>query len=342
MSEVEFAYQLLEPGFIIGITGTNGKTTVVEMLSHFFKLSGEPYTLAGNVGTPLSAVEEIKGPLILELSSFQLHFINKFRANIGAILNVTEDHLDWHCCMGQYLKDKLRIFENQQPGDAAIVNDDDAYLGKQSLPEKVLTFSVNRVANYYLKNGYLMAGNEKIIASDELKLKGPHNIANALAAAACAKEAGLDWKLIAQGLKTFKGLKHRLQLVDVKKKVSFYNDSKSTNPDSTYKAIEAFSQPLILVMGGRNKGNNFALLKNYLKKQVKELVLYGEAASEIKEQLGEGDVCATVEEAVDKAARLASSGDVVLFSPGCASFDLFDNYAQRGDAFIKVVGGLDD
>jgi len=337
ISEVEFAYQLLEPGFIIGITGTNGKTTVVEMLSHFFKLSGKPYTLAGNVGTPLSAFEEIKGPLILELSSFQLHFIDKFRANIGAILNVTEDHLDWHCCMGQYLKDKLRLFENQQQGDVAIVNGDDAYLGEQSLPERALTFSVKGLADFYLKDGYLRVGNEKIAASDELRLKGSHNIANALAAAACAKEAGLDLDLIREGLQTFEGLKHRLQLVGIKNEVSFYNDSKSTNPDSTYKAIESFKAPLILIIGGRNKGNNFAMMKKYLDNPVKELVLYGEAAFEIKEQVGAGHISQAVEEAVAEAARLSKSGDTVLFSPGCASFDLFDNYAQRGDAFVKAV-----
>lgn len=366
ISEIEFAYHLLKPGFVIGVTGTNGKTTVVEMLSTVFKCSGKPYTVAGNIGIPLNSLSKIEGTLILELSSFQLHFIDRFRANIGVLLNIEQDHLDWHCCFGQYLQDKLRLFSNQRANDIAVTNAD-TYVGKQSLPElinemgtslkpnkqaelarikekgcpRLITFSATGMADYCLEDGYLTAFGEKVIAAKDIKLKGSHNLANALAVLACAKEAGLDSKSISDGLKAFKGLKHRLQFVGKKNGVGFYNDSKSTNPDSTKKAVEAFSEPLVLIMGGRNKGNDFSFLKAYMSSRIKKLVLYGEAASDIRKQIGAGNITKTVDEALVKAVQEAPAGSVVLFSPGCASFDQFDNYIQRGEAFIKAVQKLE-
>lgn len=352
ISEIEFAYLLLKPKFVIAVTGTNGKTTAVEMLSNIFKFSGRPYTVAGNIGTPLSSCKKIEDILILELSSFQLHFIDQFRANIAVLLNIEQDHLDWHCCFGQYLEDKLKIFENQQEGDIAVVNAD-TYVGKQNLPElmgemlngdfpqNVVSFSTKISADYYIKDGLLMAGDEAVIAAKDIQLKGLHNIANALAVLACAKEAGLSSEAISEGLKTFEGLNHRLQFVAQKKGISFYNDSKSTNPDSTKKAIEAFEQPPILIMGGCNKGNDFRFLKEYFRTGIKQLILYGEAASDIKRQLGIGHITKTLDEAVDKAVKEASPSSVILLSPGCASFDLYENYAKRGEAFVKVVKELD-
>ncbi len=353
ISELEFAYNILKPQFVIGVTGTNGKTTVVELIDYIFKLSGKPYTVAGNIGTPLSAIESINGPLILELSSFQLHFIDRFRVNIGVILNVTEDHLDWHCCFGQYLQDKLKLFSNQESQDIALLNIDNEALSSQlsALPatprlrrasssQRILTFGVQSKADYGVKDGYLTAREEKIIPINELLLKGDHNISNVLAAMAVALEAGIDVETIKKGLKTFKGLKHRLQFVAQKNDISFYNDSKSTNPDSTKKAVEAFSKPIILIMGGRNKGNNFSFISTYLNSQIKELIIYGEAAEEIKEHIGHGHVVKTLDQAVQASVKKSEGQDIVVFSPGCSSFDLFANYAQRGDAFIKAVEEL--
>ncbi len=342
MSEVEFSYLLMEPKFIIGITGTNEKTTVVELLGHIFALSSKPYTIAGNIGTPLSSLDRVEGTLIMELSSFQLHFIDKFRVNIGAILNVKEDHLDWHCCFGQYMEDKLNIFKNQKAEDIALINSDDEVLSKKKLTNgKVLSFGVKNKADYSLDNGCLQAKDQEIIGARDISLKGTHNISNALAASACAFESGISLKIIKKGLKSFKGLKHRLQFVASKKGVSFFNDSKSTNPDSTLKAVEAFNSPVVLIIGGRNKGNEFSVLKKHIGNQIKGLVLYGEAADEIKKQIGNGHINKTVEEAVFEANILAGSGDTILFSPGCSSFDQFENYAQRGDVFVDTIESLD-
>ena len=340
LSEIEFAYNLLKPKFVIGVTGTNGKTTVVEMLENIFKLSGKPYTVAGNIGKPLSSLEKVEGPLILELSSFQLHFTDRFRANIAAVLNITDDHNDWHCCFGQYLEDKLKIFSNQESDDLVLVNFDEQALKGVKEKENAIGFGVDDAAAYRLNGEYLKAYGENIIAVDEIRLRGRHNYLNALAAMACAKEAGLDWPVIKKGITSFEGLKHRLQHITEKNDVHFYNDSKSTNPDSTKKAIEAFKQPVVLIMGGRNKGNKFSFLREYLGTRIKELIIYGEAAEEISKQAGDAQITKTVEQALAKAFNNATAGDIILFSPGCSSFDLFSDYAQRGDAFIQAVNEI--
>ena len=339
-SEIEFAYSELKPDFIIGVTGTNGKTSVVEMLAHIYKKSNKPFTLAGNIGKPLSSIEKLDGPLILELSSFQLHFIDRFRANVAAVLNVTDDHYDWHCCFGQYLEDKLKILKNQKDDDVGLVNFDDQILAKLKNDQKIIGFGSDSEARYKLNDKYLMANGEGIIAIEDIELRGKHNQLNALAAMACAREAGLEWPEIKDGILSFKGLDHRIQYVDKKNNISFYNDSKSTNPDSTKKAIESFDEPVILIMGGRNKGSDFSFIKDYLGSRVKDLIIYGEAAKDISKQTNGGSLTENVEQALGNAFNKAAPGDIILFSPGCSSFDLFSNYAQRGDAFMKAVRKL--
>jgi len=354
-SELELAYRLMA-GEIVAITGTNGKTTTTALAGNIFQKAGRPTVVAGNIGVPLVAEaskttsEHIS---VVEVSSFQLEHIHRFRPRVAVILNLAPDHLDRHGTLENYRAVKARIFANQGPEDFTIINEEDPLL--QGLAKKtagrVLFFSSKHKLNsgVGVDNGLIVAnlfGREEIICPvEDLFIPGPHNLENALAATAAALALGIDWRSVAQTLREFPGVSHRLERVAEINGVLYVNDSKGTNPDSTIKALASYDRGIVLIAGGRNKGNSFAELAREIKARVKGLVLVGEAKEEIRremEKLGFANLVQveTFDEVVPRAARLAEPGDVVLLSPACASWDMFQNYEERGEAFKKQVEEL--
>lgn len=351
-SELELA-SLLVPGPIVAITGTNGKTTTTALMGQIFRDAGRPVLVAGNIGLPLT--QEVQGlstahTVILEVSSFQLEAIHSFYPKVAALLNMTPDHLDRHGDMAQYLAIKARIFANQQPGDVAVLNDDDPMLKElgTKLPARVGRFSrchpVEEGA--YLAGNqlrYRWAGREEVICSvTDIKLRGSHNHENVLAAVVMARAMGIDASSLAATLRNFNGVEHRIELVEVIGGVKYINDSKGTNPESTIRAIAAYSEPLVLIAGGKNKGSDFTELARIIKDRVRVLVLLGEAAPALEQAMLEQGYTAMVtagsfSRAVELAMELAAPGEVVLLSPACASWDMFNNFEERGELFKQLV-----
>ena len=349
-SEIELAYWLTNKE-IIAITGTNGKTTTTTLIGEVFDAAGRPAAVGGNIGTPLVSIADDDGveTLIVEVSSFQLDTIVDFRPSIAVLLNITEDHLDWHPDFADYARAKSRIFLNQTADDIAVLNLDDPRVRALVPGIKARVIGTSKEE---LESGVCVSGGRIVMRIDEeidlcgvgeLKIRGSHNIENVMAVAAAAFAAGIDPRVIAGTVTGFAGLHHRVEYVGVIDGVSYYNDSKATNVDATVKALTAFTEPLVLLVGGRNKGNSFVPLAQSLGSGVKAVVGFGEAGREIL-QVMPGNIrqeyAATVEEAVERAATLSQPGDVVLLSPACASFDAFSGYAQRGDVFKKAVLGL--
>lgn len=351
-SEVELAYRLTDKR-IIAITGTNGKTTVTRMVGEMFRRADRDVVVAGNIGFPLVKALDRGGPdatLVAEVSSFQLMNTDRFRPFIGALLNVTPDHLDWHGDFEDYVSAKLKLFRNQEKSDFAVLNrtDPQAERFASVCRARVVYFDRNELVEegIGLKDGKVIhrGARETIICDlDKVGLAGPHNVDNILAASAVAVLAELPAEAIRDALYAFKGLPHRLELVTEVGGVRFYNDSKATNPDAAMKALEAFSTSVVWIGGGRSKGNDLRPLAKAAREKAKEIVLFGESASELAGLL-EGDLAvhevSSLEEAVEAAAAVAVPGDTVLLSPGCASFDQFTGYVERGAAFKKAVSGL--
>jgi UDP-N-acetylmuramoylalanine--D-glutamate ligase len=352
-SEIELAYRFLE-GKLIGITGSNGKTTTTTLVHHILKAGAMRAYLAGNVGTPLiSEVEKMDAGsvAVAELSSFQLELIDKFRPNIGALLNLTPDHLDRHKTMEAYAAAKARIFENQTELDAAILNADDAASVKYA-PKKTQVFWFSRKKQ--LAHGACLRGEEIVIVHDakqepvmkaaEIPLAGSHNLENVLAAVIIARLAGVDSATIAKAVKSFAGVEHRLEFVADIRGVRYYNDSKATNVDATLKALDAFPGRILVILGGKDKGSDYTVLQKPLRERAILALLIGAAADKIEKQIA-GSVAieraGTLERAVEAATLAARSGDVVLLAPACASFDQFENYEQRGRVFKQLVRSLE-
>lgn len=352
-SEVELAYRLTTAP-IIGVTGTNGKTTTTALLGRIFAEAGCPAVTTGNIGFPLVKAIDQAGTdtvLIAELSSFQLKNVVDFRPRVGILLNITEDHLDWHPDFDDYIQAKGRLFLNQTKDDWAVVNYDDEIVRGLlvGIKSRLVPFSKRvRVENgVYVKGEEIvagLAGGKGICRVDELKIKGEHNLDNAMAAVGAALALGLPIEAIGEALRRFEGLEHRLEYVATLDGVDYYNDSKATNPDATVKALTAFKSPIILLLGGRNKGNSFLPLSRAVKSGVKMVIVFGEAAEEIQRALVDRGVrvlsATTLSEAVKLARDCATFGDVVLLSPACASFDMFSNYEERGETFKGAVLGL--
>jgi len=353
-SEIELAYRFLE-GKLIGITGSNGKTTTSTLVHHILKTGAMRAYLAGNVGTPLiSEVEKMDAGsvAVAELSSFQLELIDKFRPNIGALLNLTPDHLDRHKTMEAYAAAKARIFENQTELDAAILNADDAASAKYA-PKKPQLFWFSR--KKAVTHGACLRGEEIVVAHDgkeepvmkaaEIPLAGAHNLENVLAAVIIARLAGADSATIARGVKSFAGVEHRLEFVADIRGVRYYNDSKATNVDATLKALDAFPGRILVILGGKDKGSDYTVLQKPLRERAILALLIGAAADKIEKQIA-GSVAieraGTLERAVEAASMAARPGDVVLLAPACASFDQFENYEQRGRVFKQLVRELDN
>jgi UDP-N-acetylmuramoylalanine--D-glutamate ligase len=352
-SEIELAYRFVE-GKLIGITGSNGKTTTTTLVHHVLKAGAMRAYLAGNVGTPLiSEVEKMDAGsvAVAELSSFQLELIDKFRPNIGALLNLTPDHLDRHKTMEAYAAAKARIFENQTELDAAILNADDAASVKYA-PKKPQVFWFSRKKQ--LAHGACLRGEEIVIVHNakeepvmkaaEIPLAGSHNLENVLAAVIIARLAGVDSATIAKAVKSFAGVEHRLEFVADIRGVRYYNDSKATNVDATLKALDAFPGRILVILGGKDKGSDYTLLQKPLRERAILALLIGAAADKIEKQIA-GSVAieraGTLERAVEAATQAARSGDVVLLAPACASFDQFENYEQRGRMFKQLVRSLE-
>ncbi len=344
---------------IVAITGSNGKTTTTSLIAHLFAGAGRPTTTAGNIGYAFSdAVRQAppEGVVVLEVSSFQLDFIDAFRPAVSVLLNVTPDHLDrYEHDFERYARSKARIFENQRPGDALVYNLDDAVARRlvETAPEgpRRLGFSQAEepAEGAFVRAGLLVVRlegrEEEILEVGALALRGRHNLYNALAAALAARASGVDAETLRERLAHFEGPAHRLEFVRELDGVRYYNDSKATNVDAVWYALESFREPVVLIAGGRDKGNDYAPLRPLLQAKGRGLVALGESAEKVLAQLGDASpACAragSMEEAVRAARLLARPGDVVLLSPACASFDMFKNYEDRGDTFKRVLAGLE-
>jgi UDP-N-acetylmuramoylalanine--D-glutamate ligase len=352
-SEIELARRFLK-GRLIGITGSNGKTTTTSLIEHILRAAEFSTILAGNIGTPLISLVERTNDLtvtVVELSSFQLEWIERFRPNISVFLNLTPDHLDRHHTFEAYSAAKARIFENQTEMDSAVLNaDDPATAALDPAKPQVYWFSrKQRVAQ-----GAFVTGNEiffrrdgaeeTILKLSEIPLLGAHNVENALAAVVAARLAGAVPAAIAKGVRSFAGVEHRLEFVAEIGGVRYYNDSKATNVDATLKALDAFPGQILVILGGKDKGSDYTVLQKPLREKAILALLIGAAADKIEKQIT-GSVAleqtGTIEHAVETAAHAARPGDVVLLAPACASFDQFQNFEHRGRVFKQLVRQLE-
>jgi UDP-N-acetylmuramoylalanine--D-glutamate ligase len=352
-SEIELAYRFLK-GRLIGITGSNGKTTTTSLVEHILKTAGMQTILAGNIGTPLiGCVDAMKDDTwtVVELSSFQLELIDSFRPNIGVFLNLTPDHLDRHHTLEEYGAAKARLFENQVGDDAAILNADDAATTPYapSLPRVYWFSRKQRVAQgAYVRVEEIVfrhdGAEEVLLKLEDIPLPGTHNVENVLAAAAASRLAGASASAIAKGVKSFAGVEHRLEFVAEIGGVRYYNDSKATNVDATLKALDAFPGRILIILGGKDKGSDYTVLQKPLREKAILALLIGAAAEKIENQIS-GSVALeraeTLERAVETASHAGQRGDVVLLAPACASFDQFQNYEHRGRVFKDLVRQLE-
>ncbi len=351
IGEVELAYRFLQ-GHFIGVTGSNGKTTTTTLIGEICRSAGQARFVAGNIGRPLTEALLQESPprqFVVELSSFQLESIEEFHCNVAVFLNLTPDHLDRHGDAGAYLAAKERIFLNQAADDWAVVNLDDPALGQIRTAARRFPFSVERrlAEGAYCDRESLrlrLDGREHhLLERSEIPLRGLHNLSNILAASAAAFLGGVEADQIAKTVRGFGGVEHRLEFVREMDGVEWFNDSKATNVDSAMKALESFGSPIVLIMGGLDKAGDFRLLRALVQEKVRHLIVLGSAAEKIAAQLSDTAPilkAGSLEEAVARAARIARSGDVVLLAPGCASFDMFENYEHRGRVFKELAHSL--
>jgi len=348
------------PADLAAITGSNGKTTTTLLLGSIMQRSGRKTWVAGNIGIPFSdvAMRSAKGDLVvLEVSSFQLDHTAAFRPNVAVILNITPDHLDrYGQQMSRYADSKQRIFKNQGPTDTLIYNmDDERIVGRLPSEERadsprLMGFSLNntRGAAGFIRDEtlYLNTGqtNEVLMQKKELSLTGRHNASNALAAAIAARVMEVGSADVRNSLATFEGVPHRLEFIREVDGVEYVNDSKATNVNAVWYALESYSQPVILIAGGRDKGNDYASLMDLVRNRVRVLISIGEAGPKLDVELGphvDQRVRAdSLSDAVRYASLLARSGEVVLLSPACSSFDMFESFEHRGDVFRHLVANL--
>jgi UDP-N-acetylmuramoylalanine--D-glutamate ligase len=356
ISEIEFGYWYKGDSKIIGITGSNGKTTTTALAGHICKTADLDCAIVGNIGFSFARQVAIdpKKLYVIEISSFQLDDIKDFRPDVAVLTNITEDHLDrYEYKFENYIKSKFRIIENQTEEDVFIYNDDDEitkkYLNKFLKKSNPLPMSMNKELpeGAYIVNAkmHLKWQNEEMQMNvEDFAIKGKHNQYNTMAAGISAAVMGIRKEKIRDAIQTFKSLEHRMSTVATVRGVEFINDSKATNVNSTWYALESMTKPVILILGGVDKGNDYSLLKDLVKEKVKAIVCMGINNDKIHEAFGK-DVLLMVntksaKDAVESAFHFADKGDVVLLSPACASFDLFKNYEDRGMQFIQAVKDL--
>ena len=348
IGELELAAAFLK-GKHIGVTGTNGKTTTTALVGHILSESGISCQVGGNIGTPPTAMVETSRAdqwNVLELSSFQLETVQTFHATIGACLNVTQNHLDRHHTFENYVQAKARLFERQQPRDSAVLNADDPvtveFAGRT--PAATSWFSSSRdVAGAWLDGDLIHLRGNKLLNVRDLRLRGRHNYENVMAAALIAGRAGAQHEQIAAAAVKFAPVEHRLEPVREIDGVAYYNDSKATSVDATLKAIDAFPGGLWIILGGKDKGSDYTVLREPLRAKARAALLIGAAASKIAGQLGDSVPllqCGTLDAAVGDAYRSAQAGDTVLLAPACASFDQFESFEHRGRVFKELVNAL--
>lgn len=349
IGEVELASYFLK-GPVIGITGSNGKTTITALTGHLLKACGIAGQVGGNIGTAVTSMIETSHEHtwnVLELSSFQLETIDQFRARIAVCSNVTPDHLDRHHTFENYANAKARLFETQQVGDAAVLNYDDpmcrAFAKRTKATVHWFSSSQRLSSGFWMLRDRIFRNDEPFMKRSQIGLLGKHNVENVMAAASVAHLAGASPSAIASAVSSFPGVEHRIEFVRELNGVKYYNDSKATNVDATLKAIDAFDGNLWVVLGGKDKGGSYAPLASALQAKGKGALLIGAATPLIKDALkGLLPVveCGTLAEAVKYARHHAATGDTVLLAPACASFDQFQSYEERGRQFKDFVGGL--
>lgn len=354
IAEIELAYRDITSR-IIGVTGTNGKTTVSHLLTHVLTTSGMSVECAGNVGLPLSEIalrEQQPDWIVAELSSFQLADLEQFSSDVGVLLNLGPDHLDRYHGIAPYYRDKQQLFAHSTEESNWILNADDQavlHLAQEALGTQLL-FSIEGSveSGAWLENGELNVrlGNRQRtwMPVSELPLPGGHSAANALAAGLAAACVGCSDEDIRSGLQTFRGLSHRLQTVADRDGVLWVDDSKATNLSATHAALQAFGRPVVLLLGGRHKGSPFSVISELVHEKTRAVIAYGESAPLIVQELSESTPMMRVESGMDSvvraAAELAQPGDVVLLSPACSSYDMFRSYKERGKAFQRCIEQL--
>ncbi len=352
LSEIELASAFLK-GTIVGITGTNGKSTTATLAHKILKEGGLQAFLAGNIGTPLiSFVENSQDDhiYVTEVSSFQLKLIEQFRAGISVFLNISPDHLDWHPSFDDYFESKRNLISTQGEDDIAILNQDDPLIWalKETGKSRIYAFSQKKEVERgcFLKGEWIIlkdSQEEKLVHRNEIPLFGIHNLENVMASALVGHALGLPIARIRESITHFQGLEHRLEKVTTIREVEFFNDSKATNVDASLKSIQSFDQKIILILGGRDKGGDFKKLKEPIEDKVKNIILIGEATEKIKKSL-EGSApiqtVSSLKEAVRAGYSMAEAGEVVLLAPGCTSFDMFHDFEERGKIFKQEVSSL--
>ena len=353
--EVELAF-CTGKGRVLAITGTNGKTTTTALLGKIMEDAEDSVFVVGNIGTPYTskALEMTEDSVtVAEISSFQLETIERFAPCVSAILNITEDHLNRHHTMEEYIRVKELIVKNQKPEDVCVLNYEDPVLrefGKNIVPQTVYFSSERRLEKgIFLEDGQIILKTEdqeiSLVKTDDLKLLGKHNFENVMAAAAMAYYAGVSVESIRKSICEFTAVEHRIEYVTEKNGVVYYNDSKGTNPDAAIKGIQAMNRPTWLIGGGYDKGSSYDEWLNSFDGKVRSLVLIGQTKEKIREAAERLGVCSCIlcedlQEAVKICAEKAQPGEAVLLSPACASWGQFDNYEQRGDCFKEYVKNL--
>jgi UDP-N-acetylmuramoylalanine--D-glutamate ligase len=353
VGELELAWRTI-PNRFVAVTGTNGKTTTVELLGHLYRSAGESVVVAGNVGTPLSALAgaiEADATVVCEASSFQLEDSVAFAPECAVFLNLAPDHLDRHADLESYLAAKLRIFANQGNDDVAVYNADEPELAGVDLGGCARRVAFCRGAapdcEVSVSGGALFYDGEPLLAVEDLGLFGEHNVSNAMAAAAAALSMGLDRVAVSEGLRSFAGVPHRLEQVAEIGGVRFVNDSKATNVAAATVGLRAFEGGVHVILGGSEKGEPFTPLVDPVRETCAASYLIGASANRLAAELApaveagvELQRCSDLEDAVHAAAAAAAPGEVVLLAPACASFDAFENYERRGERFREIVAGL--
>jgi UDP-N-acetylmuramoylalanine--D-glutamate ligase len=352
IGEIELAAQFL-PGTIVAITGSNGKTTTTTLAGEILTASGFSALVGGNIGTPaISFADRATRDtvIVLEVSSFQLETIDKFRPRVAVVLNVTPDHLDRHRTVDAYVDAKARIFENQRGDDFAVLNADDSTCVAMAARTRAQVFWFSRQKEVergaWVRDGNILfrekAQQREIMQVSEIPLKGAHNVENVLAAVCAGSLMGCAPEKIRKAVTSFRAVEHRLEYVATIRGVDYYNDSKATNVDATIKAIESFSANVHVILGGKDKGSDYSVLNDLLRQRVKRVYTIGAAAGKIESQIKGVEVvhAETLENALRKADAAAEAGDVVLLAPACSSFDQFKSYEHRGQVFKEIVRGL--
>jgi UDP-N-acetylmuramoylalanine--D-glutamate ligase len=357
ISEIEFAFTRSSVPWV-AVTGTNGKTTTTALLTHLLRAGGLRAESIGNIGS--AATDALARTdldiLVAEVSSFQMALAETFHPKVAVLLNITPDHTDWHGSLEAYIADKTRVFANMTADDLAVIDVDDAgsrpfadLVESRGIPVARVSASTVCADGASAADGTLTietpSGPIRLVGAEELRIVGSHNVSNALAAAAAAHALGVAATDLREGLRTFEPIAHRLEPAGCMNDVEWFNDSKATNPDAVFKALHAFGhRPLIVLLGGRNKGNDFRPLAEEVSRTAKTAVLFGEARKELGEAFCGLDVrvveAVGLRDAVEAAAAVAEPGDIVVLSPACASFDEFTSYEHRGDEFKRYVAAV--